>query len=146
VGEVFYRVATRTYITTPVREVNLSAVVAKANAPIVAQNAVLASQKIPGTPLVLWTNDSYFAARLDDFLDSYGSQYQQDILARAIKAFMSATKVNQTQILSILGLSAYAALAPADLAPILSTIGLTNFLALPPDLQNQCFTLAGLTS
>lgn len=137
---------TRTYVTTPVREVNLSAAVAKANAPIVAQNAVLAKQVPPGNPLALWTNDSYFAVRVDEFLDSYGRQYQQDILARAIKAFVSATKANQTQILSILGLSAYATLAPADLSPILSTIGLTNFLALTLDLQNQCFTLAGLTS
>lgn len=130
--------ADRTHSTTPLREVALSAAVAAANAEVRAQGAA------PGqTP---WTNDTYWAARNDDMLDSYARQYQADVAARAVKAFLAAPAAAQGQVLTLLGLTAYAGLPPDALGPVLSTLGLANFLALTPGDQNECFTLAALTA
>jgi hypothetical protein len=52
--------------------------------------------------------------------------------------------VNAGQILSVLGMSAYAALPPADLRGALAAVGVQKFLSLPADDQNRCFALAGL--
>lgn len=138
--------AQRTYTTTPVREVGLSAAVAAVNKDIQAKNDALAKQDPPGTPLPLWTNDTYFAARIDDVLDSWASQHMDTTLQQAMEAFMAAPQDKQGQILSLLGLADYASLPPASLGKVLGTIGLSNFLALTKDQQNEAFTLAGLTS
>lgn len=137
---------TRSYDFTPVRESNLTAAVAAANAPIQAANDAAAKQTPPGAQQPLWTNDTYWQVRNDDFLDSYGRQHQTDIASQAVQAFMTAPQDKQGQLLTLLGMADYAALPPAALAKALGTIGLTNFMALTPDQQNEAFALAGLGS
>jgi hypothetical protein len=125
---------TRTYTTTPVREVALAVAVELVN-------AERAGRVPPSPPL---TADEYFAARLDETLDSYGRTHQAAIAARAVQAFLAAPPQAQGQLLGILGLTDYGSLPPQALSRVLGTVGLANFLALPPDDQNRCFALAGL--
>jgi hypothetical protein len=124
--------AVRTYTTTPVREVSLGCAAE-------ADGAARAALGLP--PL---TADEYFAARLDEAMDSYGRTHQAAVAGKAVQAFLAAAPAAQGQLLGILGLTDYAGLPPAALARVLGTVGLQSFLALTPDDQNRCFVLAGL--
>jgi len=132
------------YTTTPVREAALSAVVAEANAAIDAQNAVLAKQTPPGTPLSHVTSADYLTARIDEVLDSYGRQHQQAIAGECVTAFVTAPQAAQAQVLAILGMTDYLSLPTSALEKALVAVGLPAFMALSMDEQNQCFTLVGL--
>jgi hypothetical protein len=126
--------ALRSYETTPVREVALSC----------ALDLVNAGRAAAVPPLPPLAADSFFAAAVDAVHDGWARNYRDAAAQKALAAFEAAAADSQGQILSVLGMSAYAALPPADLQGALAAVGMQKFLSLSADDQNRCFALAGL--